>query len=144
MTSFDQVAVFPATASPSISVSATPDQLPVLRSLVRTVAAHYALSLDGLADLVLAVDEAATILIGHALPSSTLTCAFDPETDPTAVRVTLSTSAPSQITASTSSFGWHVLEILTDAVVLEQLPPATPGQNWTTTITLTKGVQGPS
>ncbi|EME17355.1 ATP-binding protein, partial [Rhodococcus qingshengii] len=59
----------PAAASPSLSVSATPEQLPVLRSLVRTVAAHYALSLDGLSDAVLAVDEAATILIGHALPS---------------------------------------------------------------------------
>ncbi|EME17199.1 ATP-binding protein, partial [Rhodococcus qingshengii] len=126
---------------PSLSVSATPEQLPVLRSLVRTVAAHYALSLEGLSDLVLAVDEAATILIGHALPSSTLTCAFDADTDPAAVRVMLSTSTTGQITTSTSSFGWHVLEILAEAVVLEQVPPASPEQNWAATITLTKGLQ---
>jgi serine/threonine-protein kinase RsbW len=124
----DALGDYDAALAPSLSVSATPEQLPVLRSLVRTVAAHYALSLDGLSDLVLAVDEAATILITHTPPSSTLTCAFDPETDPTAVRVTLSTSTTGQITASTSSFGWHVLEILTDAVVLEQLPPPHQGR----------------
>lgn len=144
MTSSERAIGSPAAASPSLSVSATPDQLPVLRSLVRTVAAHYALSLDGLSDLVLAVDEAATILIGHALSSSTLTCAFDGDTDPAAVRVMLSTPTTGQITTSTSSFGWHVLEILVDGVVLEQVPPASPEQNWAATITLTKGLQAPT
>ncbi len=91
MTSSERAIVSPAAAEPSLSVSASPDQLAVLRSLVRTVAAHYALSLDGLSDLVLAADEAATILIGHALPSSSLTCAFDGDVDPGAVRVMLST-----------------------------------------------------
>ncbi|MBS3693928.1 ATP-binding protein [Rhodococcus qingshengii] len=144
MTSSERAIVSPAAASPSLSVSATPDQLPVLRSLVRTVAAHYALSLDGLSDLVLAVDEAATILIGHALSSSTLTCAFDEDTEPAAVRVMLSTPTTGQITTSTSSFGWHVLEILVDGVVLDQVPPASPEQNWAATITLTKGLQAPT
>lgn len=144
MTSSERAIVSPAAAEPSLSVSASPDQLAVLRSLVRTVAAHYALSLDGLSDLVLAADEAATILIGHALPSSSLTCAFDGDVDPGAVRVMLSTSTTGQITTSTSSFGWHVLEILVDAVVLEQVPPASPEQNWGATITLTKALQAPS
>lgn len=144
MTSSERSIGPPATASPSLSVSATPDQLPVLRSLARIVAAHYALSLDGLSDLVLAVDEAATILIGHALSSSALTCAFDEDTDPAAVRVMLATSTTGQITTSTSSFGWHVLEILVDGVVLEQVPPASPEQNWAATITLTKGLQAPT
>ena len=48
MTSFARAIVSPVAASPSLTVSASPDQLPVLRSLVRTVAAHYALSLGGL------------------------------------------------------------------------------------------------
>ena len=56
----------------------------------------------------------------------------------------LSTSTTGQITTSTSSFGWHVLEILVDAVVLEQVPPASPEQNWGATITLTKALQAPS
>ncbi|WP_336874484.1 anti-sigma factor [Rhodococcus qingshengii] len=144
MTSSERAIGSPAITSPSLSVSATPDQLPILRSLVRTVAAHYALSLDELSDLVLAVDEAATILIGHALTSSALTCTFNPGTDPAAVRVMLSTSTTGQITTSTSSFGWHVLEILVDGVVLEQVPPASPEQNWAATITLTKGLQAPT
>ena len=144
MTSSERSIVSPPPASPSLSVSAIPDQLPVLRSLVRTVAAHYALSLEGLSDLVLAVDEAATILIGHVLPSSALTCTFDADTDPAALRVMLATSTTGQITTSTSTFGWHVLEILADAVVLEQVPPASPEQNWAATITLTKGLQAPT
>ncbi len=144
MTSFERAIVSPATVSASLSVSATPDQLPVLRSLVRTVAAHYALSLDGLSDLVLAADEAASILISHALPSVTLTCVFDGDTVPGTVRVLLSTSTTAQITTSTSSFGWHVLEILVDGVVLSQIPPASPEQNWAATITLAKGLQAGS
>ncbi|MER5837992.1 ATP-binding protein [Rhodococcus erythropolis] len=139
MTSFVRAIVSPIAVSPSLSVSASPDQLPVLRSLVRTVAAHYALSLDGLSDLVLAADEAATILISHALPSSSLTCTFDGDDNATA-RVVLSAATTGQITTSTSSFGWHVLETLADQVDLEEAPPAAPEENWTVTITLTKVV----
>lgn len=141
MTSFERAIVSAAAASPSLSVSASPDQLPVLRSLVRTVAAHKALSLDGLSDLVLAVDEAAAILIGDAVPSSVLICAFDLGVSPAAVRVILSASTAGQISTSTSSFAWHVLEILVDGVVLEQVPPDSPEQNWAVTITLNKALQ---
>ncbi|WP_064442756.1 hypothetical protein [Rhodococcus sp. YH3-3] len=144
MTSFARAIVSPVAISPSLSVSASPDQLPVLRSLVRTVAAHYALSLDGLSDLVLAADEAATILIGHALPSSTLTCTYDGDTDPAAVQVILTAETTSQITTSTSSFVWHVLETLTDKVVLEELPPTAPEEKWSVAITLTKDLQAGS
>ena len=56
MTSFERAILSPAATTPSLSVSASPDQLPVLRSLIRTVAAHYALSLSRLSDLVLAAD----------------------------------------------------------------------------------------
>ncbi len=142
MTSFARAIVSPPVAvSPSLSVSASPDQLLVLRSLVRTVAAHYALSLDGLSDLVLAADEAATILIGHALPpSSALTCTFGGD-DTAAVQVILSAATTGQITTSTSSFGWRVLETLADEVVLEELPPTAPEEKWDVTITLTKVLQ---
>lgn len=142
MTSFARAIVSPVAVSPSLSVSAAPDQLPVLRSLVRTVAAHYALSLDALSDLVLAADEAAIILIGHALPSSTLTCTFGYDT--AAVQVILSAATTGQITTSTSSFGWRVLETLADEVVLEELPPTAPEEKWAVTITLTKVLQADS
>lgn len=143
MTTPERAIGSPAAASPSLSVSATPDQLPVLRSLARTVAAHYALSLGGLSDLVLAADEAATILIGHAFPSSTLTCTFGGD-DTAAVQVFLSAATTGQIITSASSFGWHVLETLVDEVVLEELQPAAPGEDWDVTITLTKVLQAGS
>ena len=39
MTSFERAILSPAATTPSLSVSASPDQLPVLRSLIWTVAA---------------------------------------------------------------------------------------------------------
>lgn len=142
MTSFERAILSPAATTPSLSVSASPDQLPVLRSLIWTVAAHYALSLSRLSDLVLAADEAATILISHALPFSTLTCTFDGNV--ATVQVILSTTTTGQITTSISSFIWHVLETLVDGVVLEQAPPDSPEQNWAVAITLTQALQAGS
>lgn len=143
MTSSERAIVSPTATSLSLSVSATPDQLPMLRALVQGVAAHYALSWDELSDLVLAADEAATVLIGHALPSSTLTCTFDGD-DTAAVQVALTASTTGRITMSTSSFEWHVLETLADGVHFEQVPPNSPEGKWSATVTLTKGVQAPS
>lgn len=134
-----------AASAPFLSVPATADQLGLLRAMVRTVAAHNNLPLDALADLVLAVDEAATTLIGHALPSSTLTCAFDSDTDPSRLRLTLTATTSSPVDASTSSFGWLVLKTLVDDVVLEQTPvataTATAAGDRSVTITLEKALQ---
>ncbi|GAA3155714.1 hypothetical protein GCM10020255_036610 [Rhodococcus baikonurensis] len=75
--------------------------------------------------------------------SSSLTCTFDGDDNATA-RVVLSAATTGQISTSTSSFGWHVLETLADQVDLEEAPPAAPEENWTVTITLTKVVQAGS
>ncbi|MDV6277900.1 hypothetical protein R3Q06_30900 [Rhodococcus erythropolis] len=79
----------PSSPVTSLTVPAARDRLPTLRVLVRTAAAQYALSVDGLADLVCAVDEAAVALVDHALPDSTLTCTFESDAL-AAVRVQLS------------------------------------------------------
>ncbi|MFF1555832.1 ATP-binding protein [Rhodococcus erythropolis] len=130
-----------AASVPFLSLPASHDQLGLLRAVVRTVAAHNNLSLDALADLVLAVDEAATTLIGHARPSSTLTCAFDSDTDPSRLRLTLTATTSSPVDASTSSFGWLVLKTLVDEVVLEQTPAASTEGDRSVTITLEKALQ---
>ncbi|GAA3138647.1 hypothetical protein GCM10020255_014580 [Rhodococcus baikonurensis] len=73
--------------------------------------------------------------------SSTLTCTFGDDT--AAAQVILSAATTGQITTSTSSFGWRVLETLADEVVLE-LPPTAPEEKWAVTITLTKVLQADS
>lgn len=139
MTSSEQAMHSPTAApSTSLSVAASAEQLPPLRALVRTAAAHYAISVDALTDLVLAVDEAATTLIGHAVPHSALTCTFD--LDGLAnLHLKLTVTASASINFSTTSFGWIVIQTLVDEVTLEQFP-AVGDETWTVTIILTKAL----
>ncbi|MFF9330725.1 hypothetical protein ACF1AY_39260, partial [Streptomyces sp. NPDC014776] len=88
----------------------------------------------------LAIDEAAGILLDHALPSSFLTCTFDIDNEHLRV-ILAATTAP--IDTSTTSFHWFVLHRLVDDVVLEQFPStaADAPDNSATTIILTKALQ---
>ncbi|MBT2274148.1 ATP-binding protein [Rhodococcus qingshengii] len=131
----------PQATSPSLSIPASPDHLGLLRAMVRAVADHHGLSMDALADLVLAVDEAATTLITAARPASTLLCSFDTVTNPSRLRVILAATTSSPVDTSTSSFGWLVLKTLVDDVVLEQTPAATTTDDRPVTITLEKALQ---
>ncbi|MDE8649702.1 ATP-binding protein [Rhodococcus qingshengii] len=139
MTSPTQAPHIAVAATPSLSVPASVDQLALLRAIVRTAADHHGLPMDAVADLVLAVDEAATTLISHARRSSILMCAFDTVTDPNTLRVVLTATTSSPVDASTSSFGWLVLQTLVDHVALEQTP-ATTGDDRSATITLEKAL----
>lgn len=141
MTSFEWAIDSPATSSPSITVAASPEQLRVLRALTRTAATPLALSADRLADLILAVDEAASTLVNQALPTSTLTCAFAVDTEHS-LRVILSATTSASINTSTTSLGWFVLQTLVDGVVLEQAPSV--DQNWAVTIILNLALQAGS
>ncbi len=105
-----------------------------MRAMVRAAADHHGLPMDALADLTLAVDEAATTLINHARHSTALICAFDTATNPAVLRVTLTATTSSPVDASTSSFGWLVLKTLVDHVALEQTAVETTGRDRTTTM----------
>jgi len=96
--------------------------------------------MDALADLVIAVDEAATTLVSHARRSSALVCTFDAVTSPSRLRVILAATTSSPVDASTSSFGWLVLRTLVDDVMLEQTPAAAPTGDRSVTITLEKAL----
>ncbi|MDA3635328.1 MULTISPECIES: ATP-binding protein [Rhodococcus] len=142
MTSPEQAGRAASTAS--LSVPAFPDQLRLLRAMVRAAADHHGLSMDALADLVIAVDEAATTLVSHARRSSTLVCTFDAVTCPSRLRVILAATTSSPVDASTSSFGWIVLRTLVDDVMFEQTPAAAPTGDRSVTITLEKALPASS
>ncbi|HVV11421.1 ATP-binding protein [Amycolatopsis sp.] len=88
--------------------------LPIVRSVVATIATRADFDLDAIADLRLAVDEACSTLITRAVPGSTMRCRFTVTGDELTFTGTVhseSDSAP-----STKSFGWKVLTTLTDSV----------------------------
>jgi len=140
VTSFERAKVSPL-FSPSLAIPASADQLPVLRATVRTVATQCRPSLDALADLVLAVNEAATILINHAGLSSVLVCVFANVAEPTRLRITLSANITLPIDASISSFEWFVLKALVDHVGLDQKPGTSGGGELSATIIMEKALQ---
>ncbi|MDA3635379.1 MULTISPECIES: ATP-binding protein [Rhodococcus] len=117
---FEQATVSPTASSLSLSVPASPDHLWMLRSMVRTVVSRHPLSRDALDDLVLAVDEAAAILVNHARSASAVVCVVD--SGPGSLRVYLTATTHAPVDALSSSFGWFVLAALVDNATLDQKP----------------------
>lgn len=95
-------------------VSATLENLAVVRTLVAAVGTFEDLDFDAVADLRLAVDEACTRLVRSALPDSTLVVRVRSHTE--AVVVEVSTTVSDTDILSPGSFSWHVLSSLTDEV----------------------------
>jgi serine/threonine-protein kinase RsbW len=98
-----------------LRVQADAAQLSVLRAVAAAIALQHDFDLDTVEDIKLAVDEAATRLIMNSTDGSTLSCTFEV----TVSRVKISLSAPTRTEAPSSqsrSFGWHVLNSLTDSV----------------------------
>ena len=88
--------------------------LPIVRSVVATIATRADFDLDAIADLRLAVDEACSTLITRAIPGSTMRCRFTISADELRFVGTVRSDAGSA--PSTRSFGWRVLTTLTDEV----------------------------
>ncbi len=97
-----------------IGVAATVSQLPIVRGLAETLVLLSDFTLDEVADIRLAVDEACSTLIAVAAPGSTLRCRFTVGDKDLLVRVSGIAAAPGL--PDQRSFGWHVLRTLTDAV----------------------------
>ena len=88
--------------------------LPIVRSVVATIATRADFDLDAIADLRLAVDEACSTLITRAVPGTTMRCRFTATDDELCFSGTawiMNEKEP-----STKSFGWRVLTTLTDSV----------------------------
>jgi serine/threonine-protein kinase RsbW len=97
-----------------LRVTATLENLAVLRTLVGAVGTFEDLDFDAVADLRLAVDEVCTRLIRSAVPGATLEIVIDPHDSE--LRIEASTACASEDVVSPGSFSWHVLTSLADDV----------------------------
>ncbi|QLY29040.1 anti-sigma factor [Nocardia huaxiensis] len=101
-----------------IGVAASVSQLPIVRGLAETLVLLSDFTLDEVADIRLAVDEAASTVIAIAAPGTTLQCRFIVGDTDLVVRV--SGIAATEGMPDQRSFGWHVLRTLTDDITATQ------------------------
>jgi len=99
-----------------VRVGATAAQLPPLRAVAGDLAARADFDLDAVADLRLAVDEAAAELVAIASPGASITCTFLVGDE--GVEATVTAPVEPATTLRTDSFGWRVLATLVDDVHL--------------------------
>lgn len=104
----------------TVRVRAAAEQLSTLRGFTGTIALNHGFDVDAVADLELAIDETAGMLMPLATPGTDIVCTFEAPVD--ALRIVMSVTASSSVASSQHSFGWFVLEALTDSAVLEQSP----------------------
>lgn len=88
--------------------------LPIVRSVVATIATMADFDLDAIADLRLAVDEACSTLITRAVPGTVMSCRLSVAGNSLCFVGTVESATGTE--PSTKSFGWRVLTTLTDLV----------------------------
>lgn len=99
-----------------LRVIANADQLPVVRAVAETLAVLADFTLDDIADIKLVVDEVCSELISGAVDGAELSCSF--VVSPTGMRITTTSVVHSDRVPKGDSFGWHVLQTLTDSISL--------------------------
>jgi serine/threonine-protein kinase RsbW len=97
-----------------LRLAAKLDHLPIIRSVAANIAIRADFDLDAIADLKLAVDEACSTVISHAIPGTALSCRF--EVYQTGIRFAVEARSINRNKPSRDSFGWRVLSTLTDEV----------------------------
>jgi serine/threonine-protein kinase RsbW len=118
----DEAAVAPV----NIRVPADKSQVPMIRAIAETLAVLADFSLDEVADIKLAVDEAAMTIIGHAGPGAELTVAFT--TGQNNFHAVVQSWLPQANTLPQSGFGWHVLQTLAESVTVHEGEPENDGR----------------
>ncbi|MFF0490302.1 ATP-binding protein [Nocardia sp. NPDC004068] len=108
------------TSSVGIRVPAHLGQLTMLRALAETVALIADFALDEVTDIRVALDEIATALIAEAVPGSAVDCDFAYDDGRMTVRVAGVASVSDAL--DENSFGWHVLQTITDTISSETEP----------------------
>jgi serine/threonine-protein kinase RsbW len=116
-----------------LRLSADLVNLPIVRSVVATIATRADFDLDTIADLRLAVDEACSTLITRAVPGTIMSCRFTVPGDTLCFVGTVQSATGTE--PSTRSFGWRVLSTLTDTV---QSRVSSNGQSYRLNIELAK------
>lgn len=88
--------------------------LPIVRAVAVNIAMRADFDVDAISDLELAVDEACSSLITHAVAGSVLGCRFTIGANE--ITFAVSVTSAEDVTPSESTFGWRVLTTLTDDV----------------------------
>jgi serine/threonine-protein kinase RsbW len=88
--------------------------LSVLRTATAGLAARLDFTLDDIEDLRIAVDEACAMLLGQAIPGSSLECTFSLSPDMLTISVSVACLSPRPPTGDT--FAWTVLTALAGSV----------------------------
>ena len=94
--------------------------LSVLRTATAGLAARLDFTLDDIEDLRIAVDEACAMLLGQAIPGSSLECSFGLEHD--AMTISVSVPCLNPRTPSADTFAWTVLAALAGGVEAQAGP----------------------
>ncbi|RDI67787.1 serine/threonine-protein kinase RsbW [Nocardia pseudobrasiliensis] len=108
------------TSTVGIRVPAELGQLTMLRALAETVALIADFALDEVTDIRVALDEIATALIAEAAPGSSVDCDFSYNDGRMTVHVTGVVAVSDAL--DQNSFGWHVLQTITDSISAETAP----------------------
>ncbi len=101
-----------------LRVIANADQLPIVRAVAETLAVLGDFTLDDVADIKLVVDEVCSELIAGAVNAGELTCSF--VVGEQAIHISTTSVVTEEGVPKADSFGWHVLQTLTDSIVLNE------------------------
>lgn len=107
-----------------VRIPATDRASVTMRAVAADLAVRAEFTLDAVADLRMAVDEACSSLVGLARADTRLTCTFILDEERITVTATVLTAGPGRL--PTDSFGWRILTTLADDV---RMLSATPGQD---------------
>jgi serine/threonine-protein kinase RsbW len=99
-----------------LRVVADADQLPVVRAVAETLAVLGDFTLDDIADIKLVVDEVCSELIAGAIDGAELSCSF--VVGDSGIRIVTTSVVHEGRVPKADSFGWHVLQTLTDSIAL--------------------------
>jgi serine/threonine-protein kinase RsbW len=111
--------------------------LSVLRTATAGLAARLDFTLDEIEDLRIAVDEACAMLLGQAIPGSSLECSFTLDRAEMTISVSVPCLSP-QVPAS-DTFAWTVLTALAGTVEAS----AGPGDRLTIVMRKSRASSGP-
>lgn len=95
-----------------IQIDADLGQIVMLRAVAETVALVAGFTVDEVADMRVALDEAATCLALGAVPDSQLTCEVN--ADGFRIRLAVDAVCGDSDPLDTAGFGWHVMGSITD------------------------------
>ncbi|WP_207841522.1 ATP-binding protein [Williamsia soli] len=107
-----------AEAPVNIRVPADRSQVPMIRAIAETLAVLADFSLDEVADIKLAVDEAAMTVIGGASADAELKVALTAADQK--FHAIIQSWFPADNTLVQQGFGWHVLQTLTSSVAVHE------------------------